>query len=89
MAFAEGERNISLRLLADINRVCPDQYVMMLRERHARELANTSRAEQLDAIAEPSYGPSHPDYPTDDQLAEYDTFSRSFTNGRHDTFGPE
>jgi hypothetical protein len=88
MAFAEGERNISLRLLADINRVCPDQYVMMLRERHARELANASRAEQLDVEPNP-YGPSHPDYPTDDQLAEYDAFSRSFTNGRHDTFGPE
>jgi hypothetical protein len=90
MAFAEGERNVSLKLLADINRVCPDQYVLMLRERHARDLANASRAEQLDALTEPSYGPGHPDYPSDALLAEYDPYSGGNGGTRiHEDFGPE
>jgi hypothetical protein len=70
MAFSEGERNTALKFLADINRVCPDHYITMVRERHARELANASRNQQLDE-PEPSYGPGHPDYPTDEQLATY------------------
>lgn len=33
MAKNEGERNIGLRLLADIHRVCPEQYVVMIQEK--------------------------------------------------------
>src|SRR5262249_3948810 len=34
MAFAEGERNVGLRLLNDIMSSCPDQYVQMMKERN-------------------------------------------------------
>ena len=90
MAFAEGERNTALILLADINRVCPDHYITMVRERHARDIANASRHQQLDAD-EPSYGPGHPDYPTDEQLAQYSILDDGGIgeSRRHDTFGTE
>jgi len=32
MAFAEGERNVGLRLLAAINTACPDLYIKMVQE---------------------------------------------------------
>lgn len=32
MAFNEGARNVSLQLTADLMRLCPDDYVKMLRE---------------------------------------------------------
>lgn len=32
MAFKEGERNVTLRVMADINRVAPDTYLRMQRE---------------------------------------------------------
>ncbi len=34
MAFAEGQRNIGLQLLADITASCPEQYVVMLQEKY-------------------------------------------------------
>ncbi len=34
MAFAEGQRNIGLQLLADITASCPEQYVTMLQEKY-------------------------------------------------------
>lgn len=34
-AFNEGERNIGLWLMADINRLCPDQYPVMVKEANA------------------------------------------------------
>src|SRR6266702_1556336 len=39
MAFSEGERNVGLQLLNDIMAACPDQYVVMMRERNERNLA--------------------------------------------------
>jgi hypothetical protein len=39
-AFREGERNIGLRILMDVMDACPDQYVLMMRERNER---NASR----------------------------------------------
>ena len=42
-AFAEGERNIGLRLVSDIMQACPDQYVLMMREKNARDNADDNR----------------------------------------------
>lgn len=33
MAFREGERNVGLRLTADITEAAPDQFLLMLKER--------------------------------------------------------
>lgn len=41
-AFAEGERNIGLRLLADIMSACPDQYVQMTREANERDASRNA-----------------------------------------------
>ena len=38
-AFSEGERNVGLRLLADIMSACPERYLLMIQERNARDLA--------------------------------------------------
>lgn len=43
MAFNEGSRNVGLRLTADIMRVCPDNYVKMLREHKDKEHVDTVR----------------------------------------------
>ena len=43
MAFAEGERNVGLRLLNDVMSSCPDQYVEMMRERNARDTTADAR----------------------------------------------
>lgn len=43
-AFLKGERNIGLRIFADIVNYCPDQYILMMRESNARD--STSRSEQ-------------------------------------------
>lgn len=32
MAFAKGERNAALRLLADVNKFCPTEYIIMQNE---------------------------------------------------------
>jgi hypothetical protein len=42
-AFAEGERNVGLKLLNDIMSFCPDQYIAMMQERNERDRANESR----------------------------------------------
>lgn len=59
MAFSEGERNIGLRLLNDVMRACPDEYVLMMRERNERDStnsarrANAERADRIDDASEP------------------------------------
>ena len=68
-AYLEGERSVGLQLLESVMRSSPDQYVQMMRERNARDLADASRLEQL--TTELEYGPGHPDYPTDNQLSAY------------------
>jgi hypothetical protein len=42
-AFNCGELNIGQQVLADIMRLCPDEYVQMMREANARELATDTR----------------------------------------------
>jgi len=43
MAFMEGQREVGLMLLADIMSACPDQYILMMRERNERESTNSVR----------------------------------------------
>ena len=43
MAFREGERNVGIRLLADITEASPDAYLLMLKE------ANDERRDRLDS----------------------------------------
>ena len=40
MAFAEGERNIGLQLLADVMSAAPEQYVFMMREANDRSASS-------------------------------------------------
>jgi hypothetical protein len=42
MGFAEGERNMGLRLLADLMRACPARYIEMVQE--ARELGDLEKS---------------------------------------------
>ena len=42
-AFKEGERNIGLLLETNLLRVCPDSYISMMREAHARSLTDDTR----------------------------------------------
>ena len=51
-AFAEGERNIGLRLLNDVMSACPDQYVEMMRERNARDSTADARRRAAPADSE-------------------------------------
>lgn len=39
-AFACGEHNIGLQLLAELMHWCPDQYIQMMREANHKELSN-------------------------------------------------
>ncbi len=43
MAFAEGERNVGLAIVADIMPICADQYTIMTREAHDRSIAADAR----------------------------------------------
>ena len=47
-AFAEGERNIGLKLLSDIMAVAPDAFMLMMRERNERDNAERSRSQDPD-----------------------------------------
>lgn len=38
MAFAEGRRDVGLRVLADVNAASPEQYLVMLRESQQEEV---------------------------------------------------
>ena len=50
MAFAEGERNQGLQLLADIMRWCPERFIEMMREHTAPPSAPDEPPEDEDAI---------------------------------------
>ena len=36
-AFQEGQRNVGLRLLADVTRIAPEEYALMLREKEKHD----------------------------------------------------
>jgi hypothetical protein len=42
MSFMEGQREVGIRLLSDIMGACPDQYVLMMRERNERDASYES-----------------------------------------------
>lgn len=39
-AYSKGERNVGLRLFADVVATCPDQYIIMMHEAQIRNLTN-------------------------------------------------
>lgn len=41
--FAEGERNVGLRLLTDLMSYCPELYLQMLQDANVKEAANDRR----------------------------------------------
>jgi hypothetical protein len=43
--FALGERNVGLRIFAEIIAHCPDQYLQMMKEADARDLLTDTRTE--------------------------------------------
>jgi hypothetical protein len=48
MAFMEGQREVGIRLLSDIMGACPDQYILMMRERNERHAAHDARRRKPD-----------------------------------------
>lgn len=44
MAFNEGQRNIGLKLVADIHEACPEQYTRMRKEAISASQRNTQRS---------------------------------------------
>ena len=60
MAFMEGQREVGIRLLSDIMGACPDQYVLMMRERNERDTAYESGRSSKDANG--GYRQPDPDY---------------------------
>lgn len=44
MAFNEGERNFGLRLLNEITRWCPEQFIQAMRESNERHISDDSSA---------------------------------------------
>ena len=49
MAFMEGQREVGIRLLTDIMAACPDQYILMMRERNERNSSHDARRSRQDA----------------------------------------
>jgi hypothetical protein len=43
MAFMEGQREVGIMLLSDIMSACPNQYILMMEERNARQSAIDAR----------------------------------------------
>lgn len=52
-AFAEGERNIGLKLFVEVVNTCPDEYVLMMRERTERNAARDRSNTRPDSEPEP------------------------------------
>ena len=48
MAFMEGQREVGIRLLTDIMGACPDNYVLMMRERNERNSSYDARRSRKD-----------------------------------------
>lgn len=48
-AFAEGQRNVGLSLLADIMAHCPDYYIQAMRESNERHISNDTSTDRRSA----------------------------------------
>lgn len=65
-AFKEGERNIGLMLENNLLRVCPDQYITMMKEAHGRSLTDdTRRRRNRNASDDPTDLSNFVDYAAD------------------------
>lgn len=60
-AYLKGERNVGLRIFADIVNNCPDQYLLMMRESNARDTARQLDRSQIDGGDDSGSEPD-PDY---------------------------
>ena len=69
-AYLKGERNIGLRIFSEIVAHCPDQYILMVRESNARELARSQHSRSSDPGGDDSGSE-----PTD---AELDTYGDTY-----------
>lgn len=47
-AYLKGERNIGLRIFAEIVSNCPDQYLLMIRESNARDITRSQQPRSQD-----------------------------------------
>jgi hypothetical protein len=70
MAFCEGQRDVGIRLLTDIMGACPDDYILMMRERNERQSSTDARLDRKDRNGRdkepgPDYDPGS-DYTADD-----------------------
>ena len=49
MAFREGERNVGIKILADLTEAAPDLYLQMLKEANSERNSNNRDADLADA----------------------------------------
>lgn len=68
MAFAEGERNIGLALVADIMPICSEQYITMIRESNDRHLAADSRTAGNESTSDDPDSPNFYGEPDADRI---------------------
>jgi hypothetical protein len=69
MAFMEGQREVGIRLLDDIMRACPDEYIAMMGERNARQSAIDARLSRKDGNGN-DQGSGSDDDPNGDHAAD-------------------
>lgn len=60
-AYRKGERNVGLRLFADIIAHCPDEYIQMMKEANARRVEQSVRNNRADDPASVGERSSSPD----------------------------
>jgi hypothetical protein len=66
-AYSKGERNVGLRLFADVVAVCPDQYIIMMHEAQIRNLTNERPIKSASSNAAADERSEFPDDGRDDQ----------------------
>ena len=78
-AFAEGERNVGLRILSDILVACPDQYIQAQREANDRASLDERRSSTESNGGDPEPGAGDSDdasYPTGHgDASDYDVYT--------------
>src|SRR5215467_1326033 len=79
MAFMEGQREVGILLLTDIMASCPDNYVLMMGERNARQSATDARLSRTDGDGSDSGSGSDDDSGGDDS-ADFDAARDLYTD---------
>ena len=83
-AFACGELNVGQQVLADIMRIAPDEYVQMMREANARDIADDTRRTRSDEDSDrDDPGPVYI-HPAFDQRSAGDESTRGTEDGDDD-----